>query len=107
MFHELPEVLEIGMLILVNAQACGGPPEVAPPPGEHARLHGLLRWEEGEHVVEETVGEVPDTVGESHRRCRTLALPLRRHSVKQAADVDGAARQETIRQREGGENGMG
>jgi hypothetical protein len=43
-------------------------PKVAPAPGEHASLHGRLRWEEGEHVVEYAVGEGTDAVGGAHRR---------------------------------------
>jgi hypothetical protein len=90
--------LEFDKLLTVkadDAQACGGPPEVAPAPGEHASLHGLLRWEEGEHVVEDAVGEVADAVGGGHRRYTVLLLP-RRHSVEQVAGVVGAARQEML-----------
>jgi hypothetical protein len=46
MVHELPEALESHMIFIVkgkDAQACGGPPEMAPTPGEHAGLHGRLR----------------------------------------------------------------
>jgi hypothetical protein len=95
MVHELPEVLEFGTVLTVkpnNAQACGGPPEVAPAPGEHASLHGRLRWEEGEQVVEDAVGEVADVVGVAHRRL----LP-RRHSVEQVAGVVGSARQQNVK----------
>ena len=107
MFHELPEDLEIGKIIILNAQACGGPPEVAPAPGEHTRLHRGLHWEEGEHIVEDTVGEGADAVGAAHRRRTVALLLLRSHSVEQVAGAVGAARQETIRRRQGGENGMG
>jgi hypothetical protein len=99
MVHELPEVLEFGTVLTVkadNAQACGGPPEVAPAPGEHASLHGRLRWEEGEQVVEDAVGEVADAVGVAHWR-RTTALLPSSHSVEQVAGVVGAARQQKVK----------
>jgi hypothetical protein len=99
MVHELPEFFDINIVIIVkadDAQACGGPPEVAPAPGEHTSLHSRLRWEEGEHMVQETVGEGADAVEAAHRR-RTLALLPRRHPVEQATGAVGSARQEKIK----------
>jgi hypothetical protein len=85
MVHKLAEFLDVDIVILIvkanDAQARCGPPELAPASGEHASLHGRLSWEEGDHVLENMVGEVADTVDADHRR-RTLALPLRRHSVE-------------------------
>jgi hypothetical protein len=79
--HELPEVSGRPWAVATDeAQARGGPPEVAPAPGEHARLHGFLRREEGEDVLEHFVGEGAE-VGAAR-------------SLEQAVGVIGAARQE-------------
>ncbi|KAF8711298.1 hypothetical protein HU200_029319 [Digitaria exilis] len=51
-----------------NAESSGKPPEVAPPLGEHARSHGVLRPEEGKHVVEHLVRERSDAVDAVRRR---------------------------------------
>jgi hypothetical protein len=92
--HELPEVSGRPWAVATDeAQARGGPPEVAPAPGEHARLHGFLRWEEGEDVLEHFVGEGAE-VGAAR-------------SLEQATGVIGAARQETIKRRDGGQDLMG
>lgn len=64
-----------------DAQAWGGPPEVAPPPGQHARPHGLLRREEGEDAVQHRVREGADEVA-SARRSRFLGPFCWRHSVE-------------------------
>jgi hypothetical protein len=70
--------------------------EVAPAPGEHASLHGRLRWEEGEHVAEDAVGESAYAVGDAHRRRTVLLLP-RRHSVEQGSFAVGSARQQKVK----------
>jgi len=81
MVHELPEIPDRYRTLSANdAQACGGLPEVAPAPGEHARPHGLLHREEGEEVVDDPVREGAD------------AVDRRRHSVEQAAGVDSGRR---------------
>jgi hypothetical protein len=77
--HELPEVSGRPWAVTTDeAQAHSGPPEVAPAPSEHARLHGFLRWEEGEDVLEHFVREGVDEVGAAH-------------SFEQTAGVVGAA----------------
>jgi hypothetical protein len=87
-----------------DAQACGVPPEVAPAPGEQASLHGRLRWEEGEDVVQQMVREGAYEIGSSGRR-RTLVVFPGRHSVEQVAGVVGAARQRKNKRRRGGKGG--
>ena len=92
--HELPEVSgrpwAVRSVTSDEAQAKGGPPEVAPAPGEHARLHGFLRRESGEDFLKNAVGEGAEAVGAAH-------------SFEHAVGVIGAARQEEIKRRDGAE----
>uniref|UniRef100_A0A0A9DDJ4 Uncharacterized protein n=1 Tax=Arundo donax TaxID=35708 RepID=A0A0A9DDJ4_ARUDO len=55
-----------------EAQNYGGLQEVAPVPGEHAGVHGLLRQQEGEHVVQERVRQHVDAVAFNLRWRRSL-----------------------------------
>jgi hypothetical protein len=64
-----------------DAQGGGGFPEVAPAPREQARPHHFVRGEEGEHVVEEVVGEGADAVAMD---ALLPVAPLQRHYVEQA-----------------------
>ncbi|BAT13092.1 Os11g0201933, partial [Oryza sativa Japonica Group] len=90
--HELPNVPHTRLLfhsppnpiltLAPNPQACGRLPEVAPAASEHARLHGVPRRQERQHVVEDLVRERADAVFAAGL---VLLGPLRwRHSVKQA-----------------------
>lgn len=47
----------VGKLLVVDVQARHGMPEIPPPRGQHAVLHGLPRREEGHDGVEDFVAE--------------------------------------------------
>jgi len=81
--HEPVEVLGGREPRLGTDEAQGGHalPEVPPPAGEHGRLHGLIRRQQGEHVLEQRVGEVADAVHAA--RCGRLLV----HSVEHVAGV--------------------
>ena len=49
-------------LLVIGVDAGHGAPEVAPPLGQHARLHCLARGEEGHDVVEDSFREVAEPV---------------------------------------------
>jgi hypothetical protein len=53
----------------------GGFPEMAPAAGEHARLHGAVRGEEGQHVAEDVVWEGAQEIAAGQPRRRAPALP--------------------------------
>ena len=77
-----------------DTQACGGLPEMAPVPGEHACPHGVLRREEREDVMEGVVRERADAIAASIRRRRTVQFcPFtRRHACEQTGGRCGARR---------------
>ncbi|BAT13162.1 Os11g0209450, partial [Oryza sativa Japonica Group] len=99
MVHEIAELLhghQPHPVVVGDAQARGGLPEVAPPPRQHARPHGVRRRQEPDDVMQYFVRQVPYPIVARARG--SLAppprLPWRRHSVEQVAGV-AAAGQET------------
>ena len=72
--HLAPSEPEEVELFAIGVDARNGAPEVAPPPRQHARLHGLARVQEGHDAVEDFVGEVADPVHPGSVR-RGLDLP--------------------------------
>ena len=88
MVHKLAERADRLGLMLVevpNAQGRGGLPEMAPAPGQDARPHGLLCWQELEHVVQERVWQRADVVFFHLRTCAFVHLSPQpwRHFVEQ------------------------
>lgn len=88
MAHELVEMFFAPerLVVLDEAQAGSVLPKVAPPAGEHASPHGLLRRQQGQRVEQERFREGADAVIAAHRSC---IAPLR-HSVER---VTGAGPQ--------------
>uniref|UniRef100_J3N6R4 Uncharacterized protein n=1 Tax=Oryza brachyantha TaxID=4533 RepID=J3N6R4_ORYBR len=67
-----------------DAQDGRASPEMAPPPGQDGGHHGLVRRQEGQDVLEESVREDVDPVVFTGVPVpRSLALSLRRHSAEQ------------------------
>nr|CAB3491217.1 unnamed protein product [Digitaria exilis] len=99
MFHESLELLHrFGFLLVAaeDAEARGGLPEVATAPPQDACPHGLLRWQEREHVVEDLVGEHVEAGAAGHRTRHPLAGPRpapspRWHSVERVASHRAAS----------------
>jgi hypothetical protein len=55
-----------GVTPAADADGGGAFPEVAPAPGEQGRVDGVVRRQEGEHVLEDLVRQRGDKVGASH-----------------------------------------
>uniref|UniRef100_A0A0E0BGD0 Uncharacterized protein n=1 Tax=Oryza glumipatula TaxID=40148 RepID=A0A0E0BGD0_9ORYZ len=80
----------------------GGPPEVAPAAGEHARPHGLVRWQEGEDIVEDLIREGAKPVLAAvllgrESLASAAAVAPRSHSVEQVASAPPAPEQRETR----------
>jgi hypothetical protein len=58
-----------------DAQYWHGLPEAAPPPGEHAGLHGLRRRQERQHVLQDLIWQTVDPIAST---CLRHRLPLSR-----------------------------
>ncbi|EEE50506.1 hypothetical protein OsJ_30593 [Oryza sativa Japonica Group] len=96
-------------LLVIGVDAGHGAPEVAPPLGQHARLHCLARGEEGHDVVEDSFREVAEPVSTggappgtwAARACQAI-LPWRpstqRPFVEQVACVETAEMRDTKNQ---------
>ncbi|RLN04527.1 hypothetical protein C2845_PM13G04770 [Panicum miliaceum] len=74
---------------LAGVEAARGGPQVASPPGEHARAHRLPRLEVRQDPGEDPVGEAAEAVAASRRPLRCCAL--RGHSVERVTCTDTAA----------------
>lgn len=59
---EQQQLVHEHLVVVGDAQATKGPPEVAPALGQHARPHGVLRRQEIQHVLEDGVRESADPV---------------------------------------------
>ena len=92
--HTVGKPIELGRaspaLVLGEAQDAQGLPDRAPAAGEHARAHGIMRRQEGQHVEEEIVWEGADVV--LAPRCSSSHAP-RRHCVEQVPGAGAATGQ--------------
>uniref|UniRef100_I1PJE2 Uncharacterized protein n=1 Tax=Oryza glaberrima TaxID=4538 RepID=I1PJE2_ORYGL len=84
-------------LVAVDDDARHGAPQVAPPPGQRARLQGLLRREEGHDRVVEAVRQRAQAVAilvglwpaRAHRRCVVVARSIAKDGRAQVAASQG------------------